>query len=219
MCCLCTCYMFFFFPSVCISLATRTGMIIVRKLNLESGTPGFESFESAASDQPLDLHSPYLSLFPSLLFLLWRVSLLNSLNQLWNKRSSHCRGTSSSRKMYVCAFTHFNKCEQKQLTERQFLQPVWTCNYRFELNCLSFSTAYCVCMLYISVVPPLGCFTSFTFILCVCLYWYVTQHTAQCSILVFGIDTDFQFVEISVWMLFWFLLKWLAIFPSSWNIA
>ncbi len=102
-------------------------MIIVRKLNLESGTPGFESFESAASNQPLDLQSPYLSQFFSLLFLLLRVSLLNSLNQLWNKISSHCRGKSSSREMCVHTFTNFNKCgiaNKSILLVRQFLQPV-----------------------------------------------------------------------------------------------
>jgi len=49
--------MCFDFSSLCISVATRIG-----KPNLESGTPGFELFiESASSDQPLDLHVPYLS--------------------------------------------------------------------------------------------------------------------------------------------------------------
>lgn len=94
-----TCALFFL-----LFLVTLTCMITVWKVNPESGTPGFESFiESAASDQPLDLHDPYLSLFPALLFLFWRVSLWNSLNQLWNKSSSHCRGT-SCREICQCAF-------------------------------------------------------------------------------------------------------------------
>lgn len=238
----------FCFPAACISMATHTGMIIVRKPNLESGTPGFESFiESAASDQPLDLHGPYLSLFPSLLFLVWRVSLLNSLNRLWNKRSSHCRGKSSSREICVCNFTHFNKCE---MANKSNLLEDYSCSqyglvtidYKGQLDCylttscVACSLASCtvkaalqlltvyVAIPYISVLPPLSCFAwsymiyihlCFFVLICYPTYTVYTLYTyiAKCSILVLGIDTDFQFVVIPIQkmkfllMLFWFNSK------------